>query len=92
VLLAAHEQREEILRRAHADAERCMADATASAGAVTAQCEERLRALKAQTDAARLERDRLLGDLRTISAAVAAVADSAEERIPVLAGDAPTST
>jgi DivIVA protein len=92
VLMAAHEQREEILRRAQAEADGCIATATANASAVTAQCEERLRDLKAQTDAARSDRDRLLADLRTISAAVAAVADSAEERIPATVVHAPKAT
>lgn len=80
VLMAAHEQREEILRRARAEAEQCVADAKATAGAITAQFEERLRDLKGQTDAAHAERERLLGDIRTISSALAAVADSAEEQ------------
>jgi chromosome segregation ATPase len=83
VLMAAHEQREEILRRAHAEAEGRIANATATASAVTAQCEERLRDLKAQTDAAQAERGRLLGELREISAALAAVADSADEHAPI---------
>jgi chromosome segregation ATPase len=81
--MAAHEQREEILRRAHAEAEGRIANATATASAVTAQCEERLRDLKAQTDAAQAERGRLLGELREISAALAAVADSADEHAPI---------
>jgi chromosome segregation ATPase len=81
VLIAAHQQREEILARARAEAERCVGEATATASALTAQCEERLRELEAQTETARGERERLLGDLRTISTALAAVADSAEERI-----------
>lgn len=80
VLLAAHEQREEILRLAHAEAERCVADAKASAASITAQFEERLRELRGRTDAAEAERVRLLGGLRSISSALAAVVDSAEER------------
>jgi hypothetical protein len=80
VLMAAHEQREEILRRARAEAEQCVADAKATAVSITAQFEERLRDLKGQTDAAHAERERLLGGLRTISRALAAVADSAEEQ------------
>lgn len=85
VLMAAHEQRDEILRRAEAEADRRVADATATANTVTAQFEERLRDLKAQIDAANAERARLLGDLRVISAALAGVADSAEERLATTA-------
>lgn len=76
VLMAAHEQREEIVRGAQAEAERCIAEANAAANARTAACEARLRELSAQTDGVRAERDRLLDDVRKISAALAAVADS----------------
>jgi cell division septum initiation protein DivIVA len=82
VLIAAHEQREEILRLARAEAERCVADARAEASAVAAQGEERLRELEAQTEAVGRERERLLEDVRTVSAALAAVAESAHDRVP----------
>jgi chromosome segregation ATPase len=82
VLMAAHEQREEILRRARAEADRCVEEATARAHALTTQCEQRLRELEAKNETARGERNRLLGDLRTISSALTAVADSADQRIP----------
>lgn len=78
VLLAAHEQREEILRTARAEADRCVAEATATAQTVTEQSEARLRQLEAQNEAARGERGRLLAEIRTISTALAAVADSAD--------------
>lgn len=82
VLMAAHEQREQMLGRARAEADRCVEEATATASTVAAQSEVRLRALKAETDAAHGERTRLLDDLRSVSAALAAVADAAEARIP----------
>jgi len=82
VLIAAHEQREEILRVARAEADRLVADATAEARAVTAAGEARLRELEAQNEAAHRERDRLLEDVRTVSAALVALADSAHERLP----------
>jgi DivIVA domain-containing protein len=78
VLLAAHEQREEILRTARAEAERCVAEATATARTVTERSEGRLRALEVQNAAARGERGRLLAEIRSISTALGAVADSAE--------------
>lgn len=78
VLMAANEQREEILRTAKADAERCVAEATASARTVTEHSEARLRELDAQTQAAQGQRDRLLAELRAISGALAAAADSVE--------------
>jgi hypothetical protein len=80
VLMAAHEQREDILRRAQAEAERCVGEATAKASALTVESEARLRELRGQTEAAQAERDRLLAELRTISGALAAVADAADQR------------
>jgi|SRR5579884_165172 len=79
VLMAAHDQREQVLREARAEADRCVAEARASASALTAQCQNRLRQLQAQTEAAQGERSRLLEELRTISSALAAVVDSAEK-------------
>ena len=78
VLMAAHEQREEILQTARAEAERCVTEATATARAVTEQCEARLRELETQNAAARGERGRLLAEIRTISTGLAALADSAD--------------
>jgi len=80
VLMAAHEQREEIVRQAQAEADQCVADARAKATAVTTESERRLRELGAQSNAAQSERDRLLDELRTISAALTTVVDSAQER------------
>ena len=80
VLLTAHQQRDEILRKAQEQADRCVAEATATANALTAKCEQRLRELNAQNDAAQGERARLLEDLRTISTALVEVADSADAR------------
>lgn len=88
VLMAAHHQRDEILRRAREDADRCIAEATATADLLTARCEQRLRALNSENEAAEAERARLLGDLRRISAALAAVADSADNRVVASAVDA----
>jgi hypothetical protein len=82
VLIAAHEQREEILRAARAEAERCSAEARSKARAVTAEAEARARELEAQTEAIGQERQRLIDDVRLVSSALAAVADSAHERIP----------
>lgn len=78
VLMAAHEQREEILRTARDEAERTVAAATTTARTVTEQSETRLRVLESQNEAARGERGRLLTEIRSISSALAAVADSAE--------------
>src|SRR5205807_7969088 len=68
--------------RAQDQADRCVADARATASALTEECDQRLRELRGQAEAAQGERDRLLGDLRTISTALVTVADAADERIP----------
>lgn len=88
VLIAAHEQREAILRAARTEADRWVADAAAKASAATAEGEARLHELEAQSEAAVRERDRLLDDVETVSAALAALADSARERIPPKPQDA----
>lgn len=80
VLMTAHQQRDEIVRQAQEEAQRCVAEATATANALTAKTEQRLRELNAQNTAAQTERVRLLEDLREISAALVDVADSADER------------
>jgi DNA repair exonuclease SbcCD ATPase subunit len=82
VLIAANEQRDEMLREAQAEADRLLADARARSRAVTAEGEARLRDLGAQTEAVHRERDRLLEDAGSVSAALAALVDSAHERIP----------
>jgi hypothetical protein len=82
VLIAAHEQRQEMLRAARAEADQCITDATSDARAVTSEAEGRLREIEAQYQAVERERDRLLEDVRLVSVALAAVAQSAAERIP----------
>ena len=95
VLIAAHEQQEAILRAAREGADGCVAEATARANAITAHAttrvkemteaaEARVRELEAEVEAMHRMRDRLLEDARTVSSALAAVADTAQERVPVL--------
>jgi vacuolar-type H+-ATPase subunit H len=76
VLIAANEQRDEILRAAREEADRCLADARAKATLMTSEGEARLRELQAQHQGAERERDRLLDEVRNVSAALAALADS----------------
>ncbi len=77
VLIAAHEQRDDILRAAREEAERSVAEAAAQATVLTSKAEAQLRELKAQKEATNLERDRLLDDIRRISAALTELADGA---------------
>lgn len=79
VLIAAHETREQMLSEAQAQVDHRLAEAERQAGAIIAAQEARSRELQGQTDALRLERDRLLENVRSISSALAQVADSAQE-------------
>jgi vacuolar-type H+-ATPase subunit H len=76
VLIAANEQREEMLRTAREEADRQVADATAKATLITADGEAKLRDLESQYAATGRERDRLLDEIRSVSVALASLADS----------------
>jgi hypothetical protein len=76
VLIAANEQRDEMLRTAREEADRQVAEATAKATLITANGEARLRELHSQHAAAGRERERLLDDVRSVSVALASLADS----------------
>jgi hypothetical protein len=82
ILVVAHDQAHETTRQAQEQAERCMADAAANAETMTAQAKQRLRELDGETDSVWRERERLLEDVRVVSAALAALADQAAERFP----------
>jgi hypothetical protein len=82
ILVVAHDQAHETTRQAQEQAERCVADAAANAVAITAQAKQRLRELDSETDSVWRERERLLEDVRVVSAALAALADQATERFP----------
>jgi len=75
VLIAAHEQSDEILRAAREEAERCVSEAAAKATALTTETAAQLRELEVQKEATRLDRNRLLDDIRRLSAALAELAD-----------------
>jgi hypothetical protein len=75
VLIAAHEQQDLILRTAQEEAERRVAEAEASARAIVAESEARVREQEAQSEAMRAERDRLMNEIRGVSAALAALVD-----------------
>jgi hypothetical protein len=82
VLIAAHEQREEMLRTARAEADRCISEARSAANAITAGAAARVRQLEAEAEAVHRERDRLLEDARQVSSALAALTQAAQDRIP----------
>jgi vacuolar-type H+-ATPase subunit H len=82
VLIAANEQRDEMLRAAREEADRCVADARAKATLLTSEAEARLRELRAEHERAERERERMLDDVRNVSAALAALADSSGGGVP----------
>ncbi|HTX30777.1 MAG TPA: DivIVA domain-containing protein [Solirubrobacteraceae bacterium] len=79
VLIAAHEQRDEILRTAREEANRSVSEAAAHATTLVSDAQTQVRRLETQSQATRLERDRLLADVRRVSAALAALADPPQE-------------
>lgn len=82
ILVVAHDKAQETTRLAQQQADRCVADAAANAVAITTQAKDRLRELDVETDAVWRERERLLEDVRGVSAALATLADEATERFP----------
>jgi DivIVA protein len=82
ILVVAHDKAHETTRLAQEQAERCVSDAAANAVAITAQAQERLRELDGETDSVWRERERLLEDIRVVSASLATLADEASERFP----------
>ncbi|MGZ4165394.1 MAG: DivIVA domain-containing protein [Solirubrobacteraceae bacterium] len=82
ILVVAHDQAHETTRLAQEQAERCVADAAANAVAMTEDAKKRLRDIDNETDAIWRERERLLEDVRVVSAALANLADQASARFP----------
>jgi hypothetical protein len=82
ILMAAHEQAEEITRRAKAQADRCVADAASRAMAMTQQAERRLRALDGDTDSIWSERAQLIDDVRSLATALTTLAQESARRFP----------
>jgi cell division septum initiation protein DivIVA len=82
ILVVAHDQANETTRLAQEQAERCVADAAANAVQMTAEAKAKLRDLDSETDAVWRERERLLEDVRVVSAALANLANQASERFP----------
>jgi hypothetical protein len=82
ILVVAHDQASETTRQAQERAERCIADATLNANALTAEARRRLDEIDNETDAVWQERARLLDDARNVGLALIALAEEAVERFP----------
>jgi hypothetical protein len=82
ILVVAHDKAHETTRLAQEQADRCIADAASNAVAMTNQAKQRLAELDGETDAVWHERERLIEDVRVVSAALASLAEQATERFP----------
>ncbi len=91
ILIVAQDKANETTRRAQEQAERCIADAAANAVSITEEAKQRLRELDNETDSVWRERERLLEDVRAVSAALASLADQASERFPAAADQSATA-
>ena len=91
ILVVAHDQAHETTRQAQEQAERCVADAAANAVAMTEEAKKRLREIDNETDAIWRERERLLEDVRVVSAALVNLADQASARFPAAEPVAPAA-
>jgi len=80
ILVVAHDKAHETTRMAQEQAERCIADASANAVAITEQAALKLQELEAETDGVRRHREQLIADVRNISGSLQSLADDAERR------------
>jgi DivIVA protein len=82
ILVVAHDQARETTRMAQEEAERRIAEASASADAITREARRQLDALDNETDVIWRERMRLLDDARAVGQALIALAEEASGRFP----------
>jgi cell division septum initiation protein DivIVA len=82
ILTVAHDRAHEMTRQAQEQADRCLADAASNAVMITEDAKRRLRQLDSDTDAVWRERARLIEDVRSVSGALATLADDAVIRFP----------
>jgi cell division septum initiation protein DivIVA len=82
ILVVAHDEAHETTRAARESADRTIADAAASAAAMTENAKRKLADLDNETDAVWRERARLLDDARDVGLALIALAEEALERFP----------
>ena len=80
VLIAAHEQRDEILRTAREEADQTVAEARVTATTMTTEAEAEINEIEARKEATRRQRDRLVDEIRTFSAALAALVEPHREQ------------
>ncbi len=82
ILMAAHQQAQEITRRAKVQADHSIADAVSRSTAMTQQAEQRLRELDGDTDSIWSERAQLIDDVRSLAGALMTLAEESTRRFP----------
>jgi cell division septum initiation protein DivIVA len=82
ILSTAHDQAQETLRRAQAQADLCIANAASNAVAITQGASRQLRELDGETDSVWRERARLIDDVRNVATALLSLAGEAADRFP----------
>ncbi len=92
ILMTAHEQAQQITRRAKSQADHCIAEAASRAMAMTQQSEQRLRQLDAETDAIWSERAQLIDDVRGVAGALTTLAQESARRFPAEPDRTPAPT
>ncbi|HUZ28938.1 MAG TPA: DivIVA domain-containing protein [Solirubrobacteraceae bacterium] len=82
VLIAAHEQAQETVREAEAEAERQLGEAKVEATAIVCRANQRLHEAEAEAQTVHGARERLLGDVRSAAAALTELVDVSFTRFP----------
>jgi hypothetical protein len=85
ILLAAHDRARETSREAQEQADRCLADAAASALSITEEANRKKAEAEQETRKLISERERLLKDLEALAGTLASIAREAGERFPATA-------
>jgi cell division septum initiation protein DivIVA len=82
ILLTAHDRARETTRQAQEQADRCLADAAASAIALTKEANRKLHDLESEKLSVWRERARMLEDVESVARALSTLAMEAGERFP----------
>jgi DivIVA protein len=92
ILMTAHEQAQQITRRAKLQADHSIAEAASRAMTMTQQAEQRLRQLDAETDGVWSERAQLIDDVRAVASALTRLAEESSRRFPAEPDRTPAPT
>lgn len=82
ILKTAHDQAQQITRRAKSEADHCIAQAASRAMEMTQTAEQRLRDLDGETDTIWSERAQLIDDVRSVASSLMTLAEESARRFP----------